>query len=67
VKCYKEAIASVLDDTFTDEKKDAWDHRLATVFNRGFWTATTRGRPWANGIATTAPTLPKRKSTWATA
>ena len=37
VKCYKEAIASVIDGTFTEEKKDEWDSRLATVFNRGFW------------------------------
>ncbi len=37
VKCYKEAIQSVIDGTFTEEKKDAWDERLATVFNRGFW------------------------------
>ena len=37
VKCYKEAIAAVLDGTFTEEKKDAWDEKLATVFNRGFW------------------------------
>ena len=37
VKCYKEAIQSVIDGTFTEEKKDLWDERLATVFNRGFW------------------------------
>ncbi len=37
VTCYKEAIRSVIDGTFTEEKKDAWDERLATVFNRGFW------------------------------
>ena len=37
VKCYKEAIASVIDGTFTEKKKDEWDRRLATVFNRGFW------------------------------
>ena len=37
VKCYKEAILSVIDGTFTEEKKDEWDERLATVFNRGFW------------------------------
>ena len=37
VKCYKEAIASVIGGTFTEEKKDEWDCRLATVFNRGFW------------------------------
>ena len=37
VQCYKEAIQAVLDDTFTEEKKDVWDERLAAVFNRGFW------------------------------
>lgn len=37
VKCYKEAIQSVIDGTFTEEKKDQWDERLTTVFNRGFW------------------------------
>lgn len=37
VKCYKEAIQSVIDGTFTEEKKNQWDERLATVFNRGFW------------------------------
>jgi len=37
VKCYKEAIQSVIDGSFSEEKKDEWDERLATVFNRGFW------------------------------
>ena len=37
VQCYKEAIQAVLDGTFTEERKDEWDRRLATVFNRGFW------------------------------
>lgn len=37
VNCYKEAIQSYLDGTLTEEKKDAWDERLKTVFNRGFW------------------------------
>ncbi len=37
VKCYKEAMASVIDGSFTEEKKDEWDQRLASVFNRGFW------------------------------
>lgn len=44
VKCYKEAIASVLDGTFTEDKKDAWDERLATVFNRGFWDGYYQGQ-----------------------
>ena len=37
VSYYKEAICSYLDGTLTEEKKDAWDERLKTVFNRGFW------------------------------
>ena len=37
VRCYKEAIQSVLDGSFSEEKKDEWDGRLAAVFNRGFW------------------------------
>ena len=44
VQCYKEAIASVLSGTFTDEKKDEWDNRLATVFNRGFWDGYYQGQ-----------------------
>lgn len=37
VECYKEAIKANLEDAFTDEKIAAWDERLKTVFNRGFW------------------------------
>lgn len=37
VESYKEAIKSVIDGTFTDEKITAWDNQLKTVFNRGFW------------------------------
>lgn len=44
VSCYKEAIASVLDGTYTEEKKDQWDERLATVFNRGFWDGYYQGQ-----------------------
>ena len=44
VKCYKEAIQSVLDGTFTTEKKDQWDERLARVFNRGFWDGYYQGQ-----------------------
>ena len=44
VTCYKEAIQSVLDGTFTEEKKDKWDERLSTVFNRGFWDGYYQGQ-----------------------
>ena len=53
VQCYKEAIAAVLHDSendnesekqFTEERKDQWDERLATVFNRGFWDGYYQGQ-----------------------
>lgn len=44
IKCYKEAIQSVLEGTFSEEKKDAWDERLSTVFNRGFWDGYYQGQ-----------------------
>lgn len=44
VQCYNEAINSVLEGTFTEEKKNTWDERLATVFNRGFWDGYYQGQ-----------------------
>lgn len=44
VECYKEAIQSYIDGSFTEEKKNHWDERLATVFNRGFWNGYYLGQ-----------------------
>ena len=44
VRCYKEALASVLNSSFTEEKKAEWDERLAKVFNRGFWDGYYQGQ-----------------------
>lgn len=44
VECYREAIDSYLDGTLTEEKKDKWDERLRTVFNRGFWNGYYLGQ-----------------------
>lgn len=44
VRCYKEAIQSVIDGNFTEDRKDEWDRRLATVFNRGFWDGYYQGQ-----------------------
>ena len=57
VKCYKEAIASVVDGTFSPEKVAAWDKRLATVFNRGFWDGYYLGQrlgEWSNQYGSSA-------------
>ncbi|MCK9613297.1 MAG: U32 family peptidase [Bacteroidales bacterium] len=35
--CYKEAINSIADGSYTETKIQAWTDRLKTVYNRGFW------------------------------
>lgn len=37
VECYHEAVEAYFNNTFTEEKIDDWNRRLASVFNRGFW------------------------------
>ena len=44
VECYKEALASIEDGTYSQEKIAGWMERLATVFNRGFWDGYYMGR-----------------------
>jgi len=44
VSCYREGIQSYLDNTFTEEKIQDWDKRLAKVFNRGFWNGYYLGQ-----------------------
>ena len=49
--CYSEALDAYLAGTLTEEKKDEWDTRLATVFNRGFWDGYYLGQKigeWSN-------------------
>ena len=51
VGCYNEALEAYLADGFTEEKKDGWDERLKTVFNRGFWDGYYQGQKlgeWSN-------------------
>ncbi len=52
VRCYREALDSVLSGTFTPARQDEWDRQLAAVFNRGFWDGYYLGQPlgeWAKG------------------
>lgn len=44
VSCYREAIQSVLDGTFTEARRSDWDERLSRVFNRGFWDGYYQGQ-----------------------
>lgn len=43
-ECYQEAVRSCCDGTYTEEKIAAWDHRLQSVFNRGFWNGYYLGQ-----------------------
>jgi len=43
-ECYREAIDSCCDGTFSEEKIAEWDVRLQSVFNRGFWNGYYLGQ-----------------------
>lgn len=44
VKCYREALDALRDGSYTPEKVAKWKERLATVFNRGFWSGYYLGK-----------------------
>lgn len=57
-KCYREALDSIADGTFSQEKVDEWMKQLETVYNRGFWSGYYLGQElgeWSstNGSAAT--------------
>ena len=57
VSCYNEAIDACLNGTFTDERIEEWDARLATVFNRGFWNGYYLGQrlgEWSKNYGSSA-------------
>ncbi len=44
VQAYSEAIQSICDGSFTDEKIAHWNESLSRVFNRGFWDGYYMGQ-----------------------
>lgn len=42
--CYNEALASIIDGTYSEAKIEDWNTRLARVFNRGFWNGYYLGQ-----------------------
>ena len=57
-KCYREAIDSIADGTYSEEKVAEWMKQLKTVYNRGFWGGYYLGQElgeWSaeNGSAAT--------------
>ncbi|MGN1261357.1 MAG: peptidase U32 family protein [Alloprevotella sp.] len=61
VRCYREALAAVADGSFTQEKVQAWDARLATVFNRGFWDGYYLGQKLGEWSSTYGSSATERK------
>ena len=43
-RCYREAIDSIREGTYTPEKIAHWTEQLRTVYNRGFWDGYYLGR-----------------------
>lgn len=57
VKCYREAVDAVCDNTFSDDKVTAWKERLSRVFNRGFWNGYYLGQrlgEWSKNYGSSA-------------
>lgn len=44
IRCYKEAVTAIGEGSYSPEKISAWEKRLATVYNRGFWDGYYLGR-----------------------
>lgn len=44
VSCYSEALDSICDGSYGEEKVNEWDNRLKKIFNRGFWNGYYLGQ-----------------------
>ena len=52
IKCYRDAIDSVANNTYDKEKVISWMKELETVYNRGFWSGYYLGQKlgeWSKG------------------
>lgn len=57
VECYREAVDAYFASSFTEERIAAWDERLQTVFNRGFWDGYYLGQrlgEWSSNYGSVA-------------
>lgn len=58
-ECYHEAVDAYFEGNYTEEKIKAWQTRLATVFNRGFWDGYYLGKrlgEWSHQYGSQATT-----------
>jgi len=57
-QCYREALESIDDNSYTHEKIIGWQQQLSAVYNRGFWEGYYLGRkmgewtPYPGSVAT---------------
>lgn len=61
-ECYREAADAYLDGTYSKEKIERWNKKLATVYNRGFWDGYYLGQElgeWSEGHGSQATTRKK--------
>lgn len=58
-ECYRQAVDSCFENSYTQEKIENWTKRLATVYNRGFWDGYYLGRKlgeWSKDYGSKATT-----------
>jgi putative protease len=60
--CYNEAIHSILQNTFNQQKIELWKHKLSTVFNRGFWDGYYLGQKLGEWSSVYGSMASKRKT-----
>lgn len=61
VKCYREAIDSIADGTYSREKVADWMKRLETVYNRGFWSGYYLGQELGEWSANSGSSATQKK------
>ncbi|MDR2292108.1 MAG: U32 family peptidase [Prevotellaceae bacterium] len=60
-RCYSEAVKSIVDGTYNQQKTDEWTRQLGNVFNRGFWNGYYLGQRLGEWSKAYGNQSPKRK------
>ncbi|MBS1573135.1 MAG: U32 family peptidase [Bacteroidetes bacterium] len=60
-KCYREAIDSIADGTFSEEKVKIWMNDLEKVYNRGFWDGYYLGQELGEWSANSGSSATQKK------
>ncbi len=59
--CYREAVDSIFEGIYTEDKIADWKERLSTVFNRGFWDGYYLGQRLGEWSSVYGSAATKRK------